>query len=53
MSIENLFAPFIVFFDWFRTFEISIGEFTFTFMDIYVWCGLALVCIWFIKRLID
>ena len=42
MTIAELIQPFIIFFDWMRTFHFSIGEVSLTFMDLFGLCSLAL-----------
>lgn len=53
MTIANLIQPFILFFDWMRTFTFSIGEVSLTFMDLFVWTLLAGIVIGFINKIME
>lgn len=44
--------PFIVFWNWMRTYEMNIFGFQFSFMDVFVWVAFAVTGVWFIKRLL-
>lgn len=53
MTIAQLIQPFILFFDWMRSFHFSIGEVTLTFMDLFVWSLLAGIVIGFINKIME
>lgn len=46
--MSEFMQPFIVFFNWLRTFELCLYGFTFTFMDVWIWSAVASVVIVFI-----
>lgn len=51
MTIAQLIQPFILFFDWIRSFHFSIGEVSLTFMDLFVWTLLASIVLGFVNKI--
>lgn len=44
--------PFLLFYDWMRSYPIRLWGYTFTFMDVFVWAILATFAIWLIRKFI-
>lgn len=50
MSLETLLSPFIIIVNWLRSFSFSIGGFSITFWDLFVWEMFATIVIGFIIK---
>ena len=48
MTINEILQPLLVVYEWFRTYQITLGEFSFTFMDLFVWGAIAYIVLAFI-----
>ena len=53
MTLAEIMQPFVLVIDWLRTFPLHLGEFTFTFMDFFVWTTMASIVIGFIIKIRD
>jgi len=51
MTIEQIMAPFTVFFDWMRNTTFYLGQYPFTFFDFFVWSLFASIVIGVIVKL--
>ena len=50
MTIEQIMRPVAVIFDWMRTRIFYLGEFPFTFMELFVWSMIAGIVVYAIKE---
>lgn len=52
MTLAEIMQPFAIIFNWMRTYVIHLGEFSFSFMDLFVWGLFASIIMSFISKLI-
>lgn len=50
MTVVEIMQPFALVIDWLRTYQIHFGEFTFTFMDMFIWTTMASIVVGFIAK---
>ena len=53
MTLVEIMQPFVIVIDWLRTYQLHLGEFTLTFMDLFVWSIMASIVIGFIVSIRD
>lgn len=53
MTDWEFIQPFIEFINWCRTFKMTLAEHTFTFLEMWTFCILVVVVIWFIDLLLS
>lgn len=53
MTEEELFSPFVIFFDWARTYCIHLADFHLTFFEFWLWEILAVVIFAGVKFFLD
>lgn len=51
MTLDNIMSPVTVVFDWMRNSTFYLGQFPFTFWDLFVWGLLASVIIGFLRKI--
>ena len=53
MTLDQIMAPFTVVFDWMRSRTFYLGQYPFTFWDLFLWSLIASIVIGFIVKIRD
>lgn len=53
LTSSDLMKPFVMLFDFARSFKIMLGDVPFTFFEMWTWGILAVILLWFINFVLD